>query len=406
MSIDEKKNVWQRPESSKHLRDPHRGPGIEEDLRERAEREAQHPAKDYAPYIVDTIHDALLVLRKDLRIEAANRAFYETFQTSPEETLGRSVFEFMEAQWDTLRLRELLEEVLPENEALVDFEIEQRFEGLGRRVMLFNARRLDNLELILLAIEDVTEARRAMLELEELNEELEERVEKRTAQVRSLARALSEAEEKERERIADVLHDDVQQLLYGAELALRTLRRRADGEVKEERHKLLDQLGEALDEAQQATRTLSVELSPPLQRGEGLALALKWLARHFEERYGLSVRLDLEEDFRLADEALRRFLFQLTRELLFNAVKHAETEEAQVKGRRTEEALLLEVSDEGKGFEREVLEGQPRGRGLHAMEARLELLGGEFSVETAPGKGTRVAVIVPIAAKKKVQRNG
>lgn len=117
-------------------------------------------ARDFAEMIVDTVREGLLVLDFDLRVKAANESFYDTFGVEPEETVGRRVYDIGSGQWDIPELRDLVEGILRERSVFNDYEIEREFEGVGRRVMLLNARRLDDHRLILLALEDVT-ARRA-----------------------------------------------------------------------------------------------------------------------------------------------------------------------------------------------------------------------------------------------------
>jgi PAS domain S-box-containing protein len=116
-----------------------------------------------AEAIVDTVSDSLLLLDADLIVRLANRSFYLNFRVRPEETLHRLVYELGDGQWDIPALRELLEDVLPLNHQFRDFEVEHDFPGIGHRIMLLNGRRLrrrtDQRELILLAIEDVTDLR-------------------------------------------------------------------------------------------------------------------------------------------------------------------------------------------------------------------------------------------------------
>jgi PAS domain S-box-containing protein len=133
--------------------------------RRRAERVVQD-ALDFAEGIIATLREPfLVVLDNDLRVVRANRSFHQAFQVSQEETENRYVYELGNRQWDIPGLRTLLEEVLPHNHAFHDFEVEHDFPKIGRRTMLLNARRVrgptDSRELILLAIEDVTERRRA-----------------------------------------------------------------------------------------------------------------------------------------------------------------------------------------------------------------------------------------------------
>src|SRR6476469_5480706 len=120
--------------------------------------------QDYALNIVDTVREPLLILDTTLRVRSANRAFYQTFHVSAEETEGRLIYELGNGQWDIPALRTLLEDVVPKSSVFNDFELEHTFPVIGRRVMLLNARKLEagnHGELVVLAMEDVTERKRA-----------------------------------------------------------------------------------------------------------------------------------------------------------------------------------------------------------------------------------------------------
>ncbi len=117
--------------------------------------------KEYIGKIVDSSRDALLILDLQLRVKSANETFYNMFGADPEATVGQPVYELGNGQWDIPQLRHLLEHVLPDNDAFDNFEIEHDFSGIGHRVMVLNARRVDHMQLILLAIEDQTSARLA-----------------------------------------------------------------------------------------------------------------------------------------------------------------------------------------------------------------------------------------------------
>jgi len=114
-------------------------------------------AKDFAEAIVETLHEPLLVLHADLTIKSANPAFYDWFKVTPEETLGKKIYDLGNGQWNIPSLRTLLDDVLPHNNVFNDYEVNHEFETIGRRVMLVNARRLDHVQLILLGIRDITE---------------------------------------------------------------------------------------------------------------------------------------------------------------------------------------------------------------------------------------------------------
>jgi two-component system CheB/CheR fusion protein len=121
--------------------------------------------RNYAESIVETIHESLLVLDGDLRVQTANRTFYRTFRVSPVETLGQLLFELGDHQWDIPDLRKLLEEVLPRDTHFDGFLVKHKFPQIGLRRMLINARQIhldgQGADMILLAIEDVTTENRA-----------------------------------------------------------------------------------------------------------------------------------------------------------------------------------------------------------------------------------------------------
>jgi PAS domain S-box-containing protein len=140
------------------------------DISERRKTErAAAEALAYAESIVDTVRDPLLVLDDDLRVHTASRSFYAVFKVTPLETEGRLVYELGDGQWDIPQLRTLLEGILPEDSSFRDFEVTHDFEGIGRRRMLLNGRKVrrpgDDSQLILLSIEDITPSWRPGVEL-------------------------------------------------------------------------------------------------------------------------------------------------------------------------------------------------------------------------------------------------
>jgi PAS domain S-box-containing protein len=132
--------------------------------------------REYSEKIIDSLRQALLVLDWELRVKHANQPFYEIFQVNPAETEGRLVYELGNHQWYIPKLRTLLEEILPETQTFDDFEVQHDFEDIGSRTVLLNARRLDHLNLILLAIEDITERKQAQERQQMLTSELSHRV--------------------------------------------------------------------------------------------------------------------------------------------------------------------------------------------------------------------------------------
>jgi two-component system CheB/CheR fusion protein len=139
--------------------------------------DAEKRGRDFAEAIVEAVHEPLLVLRKNLMVVAANRAFYRVFHVSRKETEGRLIYDLGDGQWNIPRLRELLHQVLPAHSTIRDFEVERNFEHVGRKVMLLNASEVFDANAkeptILLAFEDITERKRSEEALISMNVELQ-----------------------------------------------------------------------------------------------------------------------------------------------------------------------------------------------------------------------------------------
>ncbi|MCC6169592.1 MAG: response regulator [Caldilineaceae bacterium] len=218
-------------------------------------------------------------------------------------------------------------------------------------------------------------------------------------QVRALASALTLVEQRERRRIAQILHDHVQQMLYGIQMRTYLIGLDLPEEAKPKMQEHLAEMDDLLNEAIQSTRTLTVELSPPVLKSEGLAAAFAWLAAQMHKVHDLRVDLDLRCDPRMPSEDLRVLVFQLVRELLFNVVKHAQSDSARLGLFEQDGSYVLEVADTGIGFDAAELakteERQLGGFGLHSIRERLALFGGDLTVESSKGQGTRVRILLP-----------
>lgn len=246
---------------------------------------------------------------------------------------------------------------------------------------------------------DIHDRRMAEQQLRRLNETLEERVEQRTRQVRQLLARLTMAEQEERRQVSQILHDDLQQLLYGIEMKVTLIEQDMhDGN----RAGLLADLQEArawIGQAIATTRQLTVDLSPPILRDEGLADALEWLRSQMRELHGLQVDLEAGHSFYLPDQDRRVLLFHVVRELLFNVKKHSGVNQATVRLSEVDGRVIIEVIDRGAGFDARALalrSIQERGFGLFNIGERLKLLGGRLEIVSEPDSGTRVIAQLPV----------
>jgi diguanylate cyclase (GGDEF)-like protein/PAS domain S-box-containing protein len=128
--------------------------------RKKLETEIQD-AREYAENIVETVREPLVVLNSDLKILTANHSFYDTFKVTPEETIGKFIYDLGNRQWDIPKLRVLFEKILPHDTVFNGYEVEHDFLDIGRKIILLNARQIfrENIgsHIILLAMEDITE---------------------------------------------------------------------------------------------------------------------------------------------------------------------------------------------------------------------------------------------------------
>lgn len=248
------------------------------------------------------------------------------------------------------------------------------------------------------------QVRELLAELAELNANLEKQVEERTAvavqraeQLREVSGELLLAEERQQRRFAELLHDDLQQLLMAASLNVQVLLMAKDAAKKDE---FARSIAEILDRSGKATRLLTVELSAPVLYERGLAAALLWLAAEMTKQHGVQMTVQASSDDDPAASDLRVFFFRAVRELLLNAVKYGQGSAVVVTMSRDEsDGLRVVVADQGPGFDPAALATRDFGHGgfgLANIRHRAALLGGELRIDSALGQGTRMTLLAPL----------
>jgi signal transduction histidine kinase len=254
---------------------------------------------------------------------------------------------------------------------------------------------------------DVTERRRTEEALASLNASLETRVAERSAvaeerarDLRRLAAELCDAEDRERRRVARLLHDDVQQLLLAIKLRLNGLLRSGiHGGHPERLLESLEPVEGWVEDAMEMVRGLSHELSPTVLQSGTMVDALEWLAEWFGERHGLAARVSVDGEVPPLPETLRIFLFRAVRELLTNVVKHTEETKARIRLSATATRVTLEVADGARGFEPASVAAaldHPTGFGLFNIRERLESLEGWLEILRSPEGGACFRLVLPV----------
>ncbi|MCL5278437.1 MAG: PAS domain S-box protein [Planctomycetes bacterium] len=350
--------------------------------------------------IVETATEAIVMVDAEARFIFVNDRWSDIFGYRREESLRMSHFDL----------------VFPEDMAAMKERWESRQRGQGERYEL-RLRRKDGSPVwaligvapkfgpageflgTLVMIADITERKKAEEALRELNATLESKVAKRTAQLerrawqlQKLTLELTQAEERERARIAEILHDDLQQVLAAAKFQVDLLGRRAgdDADAQEIAGQAKDLLANAIAQS----RSLSHELSSTALSRSDLSAAFEWLAEQMQQKHGLTVHLEIQDRIEVASEPLRILLYKTAQEMLFNAIKHAGVQEAKLHLRRYGAHIGLWVSDRGRGFD-PAAPDYTLGLGLRSIRERIELLGGRLKISSAPGKGSTFFVVLP-----------
>ena len=360
----------------------------------------------YAQGAVENLWVPLLVLDPNLRVKNASRSFYETFRVRPEDTEGRTLDELGEGQWDVPRLGALLAEVLPRNTDIRHFEVEADFPGLGRRTMQLDASRFAGRqgadELILLAIEDITERR-----------ELELALQQRT-------KALEETDRRKDEFLAMLGHELRNPLapLRNCLEILKSAALDASGEecreMMERQVRHLTRLTDDLLDVSRITRGRIELRRTRVDLRDVVRSGVEAIAPRSEDR-GLRTRVVLGEgEVPIDGDPLR--LGQVVTNLLDNAVRYSEEGGSLTVSVTAEEgAGVLRVRDEGIGVEASMLTRifEPfvqadsslvrarggLGIGLALVKSLVEMHGGRVSAASdGPGTGCELTVRLPLAA--------
>jgi signal transduction histidine kinase len=212
-----------------------------------------------------------------------------------------------------------------------------------------------------------------------------------------LFRRVVAAQESERQRIARDLHDETGQSLTAIGMGLRGLAVKLNARNKEAfttLHKLETLTADSLKELQR----LMTDLRPSHLDDLGLSAALRWYATKIQEHSTLGIRVDIHGEERDLDDAMKITIFRIAQECLNNIIKHSHATHVNIHLHFEEKHVQISVMDNGVGFDRDFVQQRRTSRpslGLAGMEERAALLNGKVSVQSQPGYGTEVEVVIP-----------
>jgi signal transduction histidine kinase len=233
------------------------------------------------------------------------------------------------------------------------------------------------------AVSAESQSRMLVEDLKSANRQLEANA----AQIQALAVV------EERNRLARELHDSVSQSLYGLALAAEAARRRLGREPPEAIAPELDAIGHTARQALGEMRLLIFELRPPALQELGLAGSLQSRLNGVEQRSGVATTLDIRVPHDLPAD-VEAELDRIAQETLNNALKHANATRIDVTLIQSDSTVALEIADNGTGFEPGVIDSG--GMGLRGLQERATRIGGQLTIESSPGVGTKLRVVAPV----------
>jgi len=329
------------------------------------------------------------ILDSQFRYTRVNDVLPRMLAVTPEEILGKSVFEIFGERGARTEavLREMLQTGRPVQDRAVSAELPGKPGHIRHWLVNYfpipDAQGTFN-RVGLIAV-DVTARRNAEDAL------------------RKLSGRLLGIQDQERRRIARELHDSLGQYLAGLKIAIEML---SVSPQSEKNAALLEECTDILEKSIAETRTLSHLLHPPLLDEAGFASAARWFVTGFSARSSIPVSLDLPPDLPRLSEAVEIALFRVLQESLTNVHRHSRASSAEIKVEADAEQIAMEIRDHGRGMPPQVLEqvedGSKLGVGLAGMRERIHELGGEFEVTSDDG-GTTIRATVPLSLREEAQ---
>jgi signal transduction histidine kinase len=328
----------------------------------------------YAGAVVETARQPLLVLDRELRVQGANAAYYRSFETKPEQTVGKRIDELV-GWWEVPELQTMLEQALSGGEPK-EYELEDKWSG--ERSLLFHVRpiRISGRPgpLILLAIDDVTAQQRAL----------------EASGLRRLSVYLQQQIETERTRIAREVHDELGQALTALQFELQAL-----GGAPEPWATKAPQLIASVQGAIQTARNIARDLRPPLLDEFGLQAAIEWQLEAFSKRTGIETSLTYNLQV-LPEPDLLTTIVRILQEAITNVARHAQASMVRVALCESQDTLVVEIADNGVGIDLAKLSAS-NSLGVLGMKERCAAHGGQLDFANG-GDGTTVTVRFPLPA--------
>ncbi len=342
-------------------------------------------SKNYVDKIIESMADMLIVINSEGIIEKANRATLDLLGYEERELIGKTV----DVIFDSAKTDHIFLDEVNRTKSVRNLETELVGKGTQRIPVSLSGSLISDSGGIVCVAQDNTERKRA-----------EEMLRKSAKELRLLSSKILEAQENERKRVARELHDGIGQALTGIKFALENGVRRLKETETAPQFKVLDDIIPLIRATVDETRRIAMGLRPSTLDDIGISETIYWFCQQFENIYK-NIRIlkliEVEED--QIPETLKTVIFRVLQESLNNVAKHSGADRVQLSLQQQGNTVKLIVEDNGSGFDSKKPSPQNaagQGFGLAGMRERIELSGGIFTLETAPGQATRICAAWPI----------
>ncbi|MFH0916955.1 MAG: histidine kinase [bacterium] len=333
--------------------------------------------------ILEAFPSYVLLLDEHHRVLQANSAVREKLGLTPEAIVGKhcpAVVHGLDEPWYACPLEEAVEKGQAVEREALDEE-----SGRWIRSAIYPTGSLDREggRVFLHMVSDITDAKKGEAQLQASREQL-----------RELSRFLESVREEERTRMAREIHDELGQTLTALKIDLSWLTKR----LPQDQESLLgkaESMYELVGAAIERVKKISAELRPGVLDDLGLADAIQWQTQEFSKLTGIKVKFSASPEDAILDRDRSTAVFRICQEALTNVVRHADATRVTVSLKKGARRVSLRISDNGKGIEESQIL-HPRAFGLIGMRERTRPWGGEVKISGTPGKGTVVAVSIPL----------